>query len=105
MNRAAGILNLTAQAMPSAENMELLLQNEVNLIDILGGVQFEDSLSGFVDLPKDLYAAIRFPGELRTSGLNSLVQSSWRTNLIFPQIQFAGPRSPTENKTATPGNN
>lgn len=103
MNKAASSLNLTVQPMANAETMELFLQNEVNLIHILAGIQFEDSLSGVVSLPNNLYAALRFPGELRTLGMNSIVQSSWRTNLIFPQIQFAGPRSPTENQTASPG--
>lgn len=103
MQRTAEKLELTAQGMPNAESMKLLLQNELNLISTLGGVQFDDSLSGIVSLPKDLHAAIRFPGELRTGGMNSIVASSWRTNWLFPQIQFAGPRNPKANFTAIPG--
>lgn len=104
MDRTAEKLNLNAQGLPNAENVELHLQNELNLINILGSVQFNDSLGYFDPLPKDLHAAIRFPGELRTLGMNSIAASSWRTNLLFPQIQFAGPRTPTSNFTASPGN-
>lgn len=103
MNKAAKKLNLMAVSRPNAESVELQLQNELNLITVLGAVQFNDSLSGNVSLPNDIYAAIRFPGELRSLGMNSLATSSWRTNLLFPQIQFAGPRSPASNFTAVPG--
>lgn len=104
MDRMAEKLNLTAEARPNAEIVELELNNELNLINTLGAVQFSDTLGYLDPLPKDLYAAIRFPGELRTLGMNSIAASSWRTNLLFPQIQFAGPRTPTENFTASPGN-
>lgn len=102
MQKTAQKLNLEATGMPSAESMNFFLQNEMNLIQTVGGIQFNDSLSGSVPLPKDLYAAIRFPGELRSLGVNPLVPASWRTNFVFPRIQYAGPRDPTFIYTATP---
>lgn len=103
MNRTAQKLGLETRGMLNAETMELYLQDEFNLISILGGIQFNDLLSGNVSLPQDLHAAIRFPAELRTTfSVISLATNSWRTNLLFPQIQFAGPRNPASNFTAPP---
>lgn len=103
MENVAATLNLTVYPFKSADEMQLLLQNEVNLAVIIGGVQFDDALSGNVDLPTNLSAAIRFPGELRTHGFSTYTENSWRTNLLFPLYQIAGPRNPFYNFTATPG--
>lgn len=99
MQKTAQKLGLTVQNVTNAEAMELLLQDELTLVNTLGSVQFDDSLSDIDSLPRDLYAAIRFPREMRSTSATS----SWMTNLLFPQIQFAGPRSPTSNFTASPG--
>lgn len=102
MNATAKKLNLKAEAKPSAESIELYLANKDNLITILGAVQFDDSLSGDVPLPKDMYVAIRFPGELRSQDVKMIDLSNWITNMLFPKVQNAGPRDPMLNFTATP---
>lgn len=42
----------------------------------------------------------RFPGEIKV--LLDTSDSTWATNLKFPQLQFPGPRSPDEITGSTP---
>lgn len=104
MNRMASTLNLTARGMNDSQTLEFLFQKKENLRKILGGIQFDDSLSGNSVLPKKLYAAIRFPAELRNSTKNTGVKrSSWKTDILFPSNRFRGPRSEEFKETAPPG--
>lgn len=103
MNRTAELLNVKAQGMPDAASMEKYVKETPDAHDtILGAVQFEDSLSGLVPLPKHLYAAIRFPDVLRKRTIGS-IGKDWKTHLLFPQMQTAGPRDSLDKYTASPG--
>lgn len=105
MDKTASKLKLKAEGMPSGQAMELLFHNDEKWNEILGGVQFEDSLSGNIDLPKNLHVAIRLPAELRKPpGDLTVVGNSWQTNALFPPIRNRGPRAYKLNETAPPGN-
>lgn len=99
MNRMGQKLNLTVEGVKNSETMELILQDKSKLVNTLAGVQFDDSLS---DIDKNLYAAIRFPRDLRTLSMRISGTESWMTSLIFPQIQYAGPRETYSKYTASP---
>ncbi|XP_057661740.1 phospholipid-transporting ATPase ABCA3-like [Diorhabda carinulata] len=61
------------------------------------GIEFE----GDLDDPK---VAIRFPGET-TFQLDSIGFKNWKTNLVYPIFQSAGPRSPDNNTGSVPNYN
>lgn len=103
MEKVAAKLRLTAQGLPDEQNMILLMQDQKNSLDTLGGVQFDDSLSGTAVLPKTLYAAIRLSAELRKYGKNLSIENTWYTDRLFPSIELAGPRDSSSTFTASPG--
>lgn len=103
MDKVAKKLGLIAKGLPNVQNMVLLMHDEQNLHDTLGGVEFDDSLSGNVTIPRTLYAAIRLPGELRQYSKNSSTDNTWYTDHLFPSIEIAGPRDHASTFTASPG--
>lgn len=106
MEKTAAKLGLTAQGLSNGQNMELLMQDKHNLMSTLGGVQFEESLSGDVDLPRYLFVAIRLPGELRQKNNQTIEDASkmstWNTDKLFPPNEIAGPRDDTLKFSAFP---
>lgn len=103
MNKTAELLNVKAKGMPNAASMEKYVEETPDAHNtIIGAVQFEDSLSGLVSIPKHLYAAIRFPDVLRKRTAGS-IEKDWKTHLLFPQMQTTGPRDPLDIYTASPG--
>lgn len=93
---------LKVEGVASKKHIEALMEIEDNLNSILGAVQLDDSLSGNIPLPKDLRVAIRCPGKLRNQS-KEVERDTWKTNKLFPPMQFAGPRSYTSQYTAPPG--
>ncbi|XP_074034978.1 phospholipid-transporting ATPase ABCA3 isoform X2 [Leptinotarsa decemlineata] len=66
------------------------LTNSAN--STFAGIDFGDrylNISSLNDI-KDMRISIRFPGELK---LTSNLEENWKTNLVYPVFQFAGPRS------------
>ncbi|KAK5642701.1 hypothetical protein RI129_008868 [Pyrocoelia pectoralis] len=85
--------------------LQTYLSNDLNLIVTLAGVQFSNSLSGDVALPPRVDVTIRFPGELRSGvslGAKGFGQYTWKTNLLFPLYQIAGPRGWDMNEGGEP---
>ncbi|KAH1004271.1 hypothetical protein HUJ04_004050 [Dendroctonus ponderosae] len=62
---------------------------------VFAGVEFYNLSKENVDF------ALRFPAELRNQE-SILIQSTWRTNLVFPVFQTAGPRTSNSSTGATP---
>ncbi|KAF5277495.1 hypothetical protein FQR65_LT03832 [Abscondita terminalis] len=90
---------------PDGNSLEKYLGNEFHLITTLAGVQFDDSLKGNVTLPSKMNVTFRFPGELRSGaalGAKGFGQYTWKTNLLFPLYQIAGPRGWDMNEGAEP---
>lgn len=60
----------------------------------------------FLDLANiPSYSFFRFPGELRAGagvGVRALFQYTWKTHLLFPVYQIAGPRGWDMNEGAEP---
>jgi hypothetical protein len=57
-------------------------------------IEFPASYETLIELPDNLEYAIRFPAELR--GLEAEVNPwiyNWHTDLLFPPLQFGGPRN------------
>ncbi|CAG9816334.1 unnamed protein product [Phaedon cochleariae] len=78
--------------MENANEMEnYFITNSSN--STFAGIQFDDSYKTLTNLSdiKDLKVSIRFPGETRYQ-LDPLGINTWRTNLIYPVFQVAGPR-------------
>ncbi|KAK4876911.1 hypothetical protein RN001_009417 [Aquatica leii] len=88
-----------------SNSLENYLNNEFHLVTTLAGIQFDDSLKGNVVLPPKLTVTFRFPGELRSGaslGAKGFGQYTWKTNLLFPLYQIAGPRGWDMNEGAEP---
>ncbi|KAF5273700.1 hypothetical protein FQA39_LY07390 [Lamprigera yunnana] len=88
-----------------SKSLEVYLSNEIHLVTTLAGVQFDDDLKGNKILPSNLSITFRFPGELRggiSLGAKGFGQYTWKTNLLFPLYQVAGPRGWDMNEGAEP---
>ncbi|KAB0796441.1 hypothetical protein PPYR_10502 [Photinus pyralis] len=96
---------LSLRSFPNSSSLQTYLSNDLNLVVTLAGVQFRDSLSGDVELPAKVDVTLRFPGELRSGislGAKGFGQYMWKTNLLFPLYQIAGPRGWDMNEGAEP---
>ncbi|XP_062542051.1 phospholipid-transporting ATPase ABCA3-like [Armigeres subalbatus] len=76
MADAAISLNITATGFSNAQAMESTLMS----LNLLCGVEFDDSLSNATTLPEKLTYALRFPGELRFGGG---LLADWQTRLLM----------------------
>ncbi|XP_017768274.1 PREDICTED: ATP-binding cassette sub-family A member 3 [Nicrophorus vespilloides] len=81
---------------PDRQSLDLQLNNANNKI----GIAFPDVKSVDAELPKKIEFTLRFPAE--TKSVNPIVIENWRTNLLFPVIQMAGPRDLNFPHTARP---
>ncbi|XP_062542045.1 phospholipid-transporting ATPase ABCA3-like [Armigeres subalbatus] len=76
MADAAAFLNITAIGFPNAQAMESTLMG----LNLLCGVEFDNSLANATILPEKLTFALRFPGELR---FGSGLLADWQTSLLM----------------------
>lgn len=75
------------------EKFEKFLYDDLNKILTLCGIQFNDDLINQTEFPENINISLRFPGESRFK-ISTLIPLNWRTNLLFPLYQMAGPRHP-----------
>ncbi|GBP54717.1 ATP-binding cassette sub-family A member 3 [Eumeta japonica] len=79
-------------AYNNSDQLNALYFEEENTRIILAAIQFDDSLLGATELPKNISYSIRFPERPRTYSFSWYGAPTWRTDLLFPAFETIGPR-------------
>lgn len=102
VRNVAGTIEFGTRSFPTASELEGMAISANPFLSI----EFDDSFSGNVALPKNIEYAIRFPAELRRNDSlpNNLggFSSNWATNIRFGIDFIPGPRNGVPNDGGEP---
>lgn len=102
MERTAGAINFELRGFANSQALEA---NALSFRPFVS-IEFDDNLSGTMDLPKNVHYAVRFPGELRRNDgrPDNLAgfSNNWSTNIRFGIDFIPGPRNNASNDGGQP---
>ncbi|XP_050311852.1 phospholipid-transporting ATPase ABCA3 isoform X2 [Anthonomus grandis grandis] len=101
MNLIHTYIHINTTSHPTASLMEAAYVSKGSSNTTFAAVQFEDHLRDGTDFGSDprVKVTLRFPGELRVAGS---LEADWKTTLVYPIFQTAGPRNSNSSTGAPP---